>query len=59
MFWQRIIVFGENNYETFLSPLFNLISLTDIIESKNYSFGRVRRNNARHSKRISCRIIFG
>lgn len=56
MIWQRIIVFDENNYKI-IFPLSSIISLTDIIESKNFSFGR--RNNVRHSQTTSCWMLFG
>lgn len=53
MIWQRIIVFDENNYKI-IFPISSMISLTDIIESKNFSFGRIRGNNVRHSQTTSC-----
>lgn len=58
MIWQRIIVFDENNYKI-IFPLSSMISLTDIIESKNFSFGRIRGNNVRYSQTTSCWMIFG
>lgn len=58
MIWQRIIVFDENNYKI-IFPLSSIISLTDIIESKNFSFGRIRGNNVRPSQTTSCWMIFG
>lgn len=40
MIWQRIIVFDENNYKVPFS-LSSIVSLTDIIVSKNFSFERL------------------
>lgn len=55
--WQNTIIFGENNHKTFFL-LSSIISLTDIIESKNFSFRKIMWNNLRHSKRTLCWRIF-